>query len=227
MKYQAVIFDLGGTLICGPTFSDYADAAREIAAAIAAPVEEFVKIWFEQSGGLGTGVYQDYQAYIRHVCKQLGINVRDSQMELAASIPFNVTKQKMMTPREGAIEILSYLKSKKYKTGLISDCANDTPLIWPETPFAPYFDAVVFSCVAGMNKGDPRIFQIAVEKLAVKPEYCIYIADGMRNELSNAAKLGMKAVQLQVPGEIDDSPIREDWQGTVITSLQEVLNLLK
>ena len=78
-----------------------------------------------------------------------------------------------------------------------------------------------------MNKADPRIFQIALEKLAVKPDKCMYIADGMRNELTNAAGLGMTAIQLYVPEEYYDSPIRENWRGEKISSLQEVFNLLK
>ena len=110
---------------------------------------------------------------------------------------------------------------------MISDCAPELPEIWNDTPFAPYFDVTVFSCTAGMNKADPRIFQIALEQLAVEPENCLYIADGMRNELANAKKLGMHSVQILVPGEIDDSPIREDWQGPSITSLREVLDYLK
>jgi len=224
-KFEAIIFDLGGTLISGPSWSDYANAAREMAALLSAPVEDFARLWFEGADGLGPGII-DYQGLIRHVCNQLGVPVRDNQIDTAASIPFNVTKQKMMLPRDGAIEILAYLKSNDYKTGLISDCATDTPIIWPETPFAPFFDVTIFSCSVGMIKTDPRIFQIAVKELAVKPERCLYIADGMRQELASAKKLGMDALQIRAPDEITDSPIREDWDGPVISSLKEVLNLL-
>ena len=184
-----------------------------------------MKLWFEQSSGLGTGT-MNYQDLIRQVCKQLGVNVHDNQINTAASIPVNVTKQKMMMPREGAIEVLGYLKSKGYKTGLISDCADDAPVIWNDTPFAPLIDVTVFSCSVGMNKADPRIFQLAVEELAVKPENCLYIADGFRQELANASKLGIQAIRICIPEEIEENPLREEWDGPVITSLHEVLNQL-
>jgi putative hydrolase of the HAD superfamily len=225
-KYKAVIFDLGGTLSRSAAWSEYANAARKMAEICIAPADEFIEQWFANSGGLGTGVYKTWQDYIRYVCHLMNLNVPDNHVEAAAAIALSVTRDQICTPREGAIELLSYLKSNGYKLGLISDCFYDVPEIWPETPFAPYFDMTIFSCSVGMNKADPRIFQIAVETLAVKPENCIYIADGMRNELINAEKLGMHSVQILIPDEIYDSPIREDWHGPVISSLKEVLNLL-
>jgi putative hydrolase of the HAD superfamily len=227
VKYEAVIFDLGGTLTYGLAWSEYVDAAREIAAVISAPVDDFVRIWFEQSAGLGTGIFPSYQDFIKHICRQLPLNVPDNLVNRATNISLSVTKRHITVPRDGAIEVLSYLKTNGYKVGLISDCGPDVPAVWNDTPFAPLIDVAVFSCSVGMNKGDPRIFQIAIDRLAVKPESCLYIADGMRQELTNAAKLGMHSVQILVSDEIDDSPIREDWHGPVISSLKEVLNLIE
>jgi len=227
MKYEAVIFDLGGTLTYGHGWSEYVDAAREIAAVISAPVDDFVRIWFEQSAGLGTGIFPSYQDFIKHIYRQLPLNVSDNLVDHAATISLSVAKRHLTVPRDGAIEVLTYLKTNGYKVGLISDCGPDVPAIWNDLPFAPLIDVAVFSCSVGMNKADPRIFQIAMEKLAVEPKSCLYIADGMRQELANAAKLGMHSVQILVPDEIDDSPIRENWHGPVISSLKEVMNLLE
>ena len=170
MKYQAVIFDLGGTLSRSAAWAEYRDAAQKIAEICAAPAEKFVEQWFANSAGLGTGVYKTWQDYIRYVCQVMELSVPESRLKIAADVPLSVTRNQICVPREGAMELLSYLKSSGYKMGLISDCYYDVPEIWPETPFAPYFDVTVFSCEAGMNKADPRIFKIALEKLAVKPE---------------------------------------------------------
>lgn len=225
-KFEAVIFDLGGTLSHSAAWSEYANAAREMAEICAAPADEFIDRWFASSAGLGTGVYKTWQDYIRYICRLMSLNVPDNCIEASATIALSITRNQICSPRDGAIELLSHLKSNGYKLGLISDCFYDVPEIWPEAPFAPYFDATVFSCNVGINKADPRIFQIATEKLGIEPESCLYIADGMRNELANAEKLGMHSVQILIPGEIYDSPIREDWHGPVISSLKEVLNLL-
>lgn len=227
MKYQAIIFDLGGTLSRSAAWEDYRNAARQVAQICGAPADKFLELWFARSAGLGTGLYATYQDYIRYICQLMDLDVSESLLNRAAVYPFSITKKQVATPREGAIEILDYLKSHGYKLGLISDCFHDVPEIWNETPFARYFNVTVFSCQVGINKADSRIYKIALEKLAVKPENCIYIADGMRNELANATVLGMQAIQLYIPEEIDDSPIRENWQGQKISSLQEVLNLLQ
>ena len=227
MKYKAVIFDLGGTLAHSAAWSEYTEEARRMASVLSAPVDDFVQLWFEQSEGLGTGIFPSYQSYIRHICGQLRLSVQDDLVDFAANIQFSLTKKHIMIPQEGAIEVLSYLKSNGYKTGLITDCAPYLPTIWNDTPFAPLIDVAIFSCYVGMNKADPRIFQLAVEKLAVKPENCLYIADGFRQELANASKLGMHAIQIRVPGEIYDNPLWEDWHGPAISSLMEVLTLVK
>ena len=191
-------------------------------------MEDFVRLWSEHSEGLGTGLYPDYQSYIRHINSQLGVDAPAEHIDSAASFPYEVTRQIVMAAREGAIELLTYLKENGYKTCLISDCASDLPDFWEETPYAPFIDIAFFSCSVGMNKGNARIFRMAADALAVKPEYCLYIADGNRNELTNAARTGMDAVQLFIPEEIDENnPIREDWHGPVISSLHEVYNLLE
>jgi epoxide hydrolase-like predicted phosphatase len=227
MKYKAVIFDLGGTLNRGHYWFEYSDAARDLARVLSAPADDFVQIWMNHSNGLITGVFTNIKSYIKHVCDQLRINVADTVLNQATQTALFVTKTHFMTPREEVVEVLSCLKSQGYRIGLITDCGPDIPAIWHEIPFTQFIDVTIFSCIEGMNKGDPRIFQIAVEKLAVKPQSCLYIADGMRNELANATKLGIHSVQILVPGEIDDSPIREEWNGPVISSLREVLNLLE
>lgn len=227
MKYEAVIFDLGDTLARSATWSEYADAARKVATICSAPKEKFVEMWFAHSTGLGTGLYPTYRDYIRHICRLMSLDVTDDLSALGEDICAAVTRQTITKPREHAIKLLIYLKSSGYKIGLISDCFYDVPEIWPETPFAPFFDVIVFSCSVGMNKSDPRIFQIALERLGVKANKCMYIADGNRNELANAKKLGMTSIQILVPGEIDDSPIREKWHGPRISSLHEIIGLIE
>jgi putative hydrolase of the HAD superfamily len=227
LKYKAVIFDLGGTLSRSAAWVEYAEAARKMAEICGAPTEGYVEQWFANSEGLGTGAYKTWQDYIKHICRLMNVNVPDDSIKAAAAVALSITRNQICTPRDGALELLAYLKSNGYKIGLISDCYYDVPQVWPETPFAPYFDVTVFSCNAGINKADPRIFQIAVEQLAVKPENCMYIADGMRNELANAQNLGMYSIRILVPGEDYESPIREEWHGKTISSLREVVGLVE
>ena len=87
--------------------------------------------------------------------------------------------------------------------------------------------APVYSGLEGLKKPNHNVYKMAVKRLAVNPEACIYVADGIGQELSSAAKLGMYAVQIIVPGEDDYDQYRDKWDGPVISSLKEVLTLIK
>jgi putative hydrolase of the HAD superfamily len=174
-----------------------------------------------------TGTFNNYQACITHICRQLGQERTDDKIELATGIRLEMTAQEVTTPRDGAIEVLSHLKSNGYKTGLISDCSTETTRVWKDSPLKPFIDEPVFSCLVGIKKPDSRIFNMAVDRLSVKPEDCMYVADGIGEELSGARKLGMHAIQIKIPDEDDYNPYRGKWDGQVISSLREILTLIE
>lgn len=227
MKYEAVIFDLGGTLVRSAAWSDFEDAAREMASILSVPQEEFVRLYFEHSEKLGTGHFSTYHEYIHYLTSEIGIMPPDYKVELAAVIPFDISRRMIEDIRPDTVDLLSWLKSNDYKIGLISDCFTDIPELWDETPFAPLIDSPIFSCHVGMNKADIRIFQMAADQLGVSPEGCMYVADGVRNELANATKMGMYAVQIYIAEEIDSAPIRENWSGPTISTLSEIKEIIK
>ena len=227
MKYQAVIFDLFGTLVDMYPWTESNRVLREMAERLAIPPDEFIDSWHATFEERMTGTFPRYQDCIRYISRQCGVLVKDEQVELAARTREIMTERELAATRDGAIEVLSYLKANGYKTGLISDCCTIIPEIWDTTPFAPLIDVAVFSCIMGIKKSDPRIYRTTTRRLAVKPEQCLYIADGIGQELNSAAKLGMQAVMIRTSDDRADDPYREKWDGPVISSLQEVLNLVK
>ncbi len=134
-----------------------------------------------------------------------------------------------MKPRPGALDVLARLRSEGYQTGLVSDCSGEVPAVWGGTPFAPLFDATVFSCVAGIKKPDPRIYRMALSRLSVTARECLYIGDGNSRELTGALEVGMHPVLIRDPAESADAHFidREEWHGETISSLMEVLDLVK
>ena len=227
MKFEAVIFDFGGTLVRSLPWAEYEETTEEIAEILSVPRDEFVRLYFQHAERPGKGEFTSYQDYFRYIANLLELTPTDRQLDNAAENLFNSTRKMVEDIRPDAVELLSWLKSQGYRTGLISDCWPDIPELWNETPFAPLIDMPIFSCYVGTNKADIRIFQMAVENLDVSPECCVYVADGMRSELANAAKLGMHAIQIYVPEEIDTAPIREEWNGPTISALSEIKELLR
>ena len=227
MKHRAVIFDLFGTLVYNVSARDDDEALRQMASVLSVPPHGFVRSWYDTFDQRMTGNFRSYRSCIRYIARQLGVPVKAKQIELAARIRFEMTKCEVMTLRANAIEVLSRVKLDGYRTGLISNCSFETTILWKEVPLAPLIDVAVFSCLVGMKKPDPRIYRLATEQLNVEPQDCLYVADGIGQELAVASQIGMHAVQILVPGEDEYDPYREEWDGPVISSLTEVLILIK
>jgi putative hydrolase of the HAD superfamily len=202
----------------------------QMASVLLAPPDDFVKWWFDTFNERGIGVFQSTEANIESICRKLAVPLEDAKIKIAAKISFDCTARSM-TPRPNALEVLSHLKSQGYKTGLISDCSPEIPGVFKSMPFAPFVDVAVFSCLLGITKPDSRIYHLAAEQLAVKPEACLYIGDGDSHELAGAAQAGMHPVLIRDPDEDSTDVHRvdaeaEQWDGSVITSLKEVLTLV-
>lgn len=229
MKHQAVIFDLFGTLVESFSIQEHRNILVDMASVLSAPPDEFAQLWIDVFDWRSTGVFKSPEENIEYNCRKLGVYPGDTEIKHAAQIRHDFTLRSL-APRTDAIEVLSNLKSAGYKLALISDCSAEVPEIWESTPFAPLIDVPVFSCSAGLKKPDPRIYHLATSKLGVEPEDCLYIGDGSSQELTGASKVGMYPVLIRVPGEEDLNPYRinaEDWHGPAISSLREVLNLVK
>ena len=231
MKYQAAIFDLFGTLVDIYYHDDYYNALDSMISALKAPRDEFVKLWLGTVDGRVIGVFRTLEENLEYICRELNVQVTGLQIEKAKQIRFDYVAN-ALTPREGTIETLSHLKSDGYKIGLVSNCSSEPPLLWKDTPFAHLFNVTVFSSVAGVQKPNPRIYLMAAEQLKINPKDCLYVGDGDSHELTGAADVGMYPVLIRPAHEDSTSAMRsnpeiDSWSGTVISSLKEVLNLVK
>ena len=231
MKYKAVIFDLYGTLIDKFPMDAYRQELRDMAAAISAPPDDFRRWWFDTYDDRGSGKFQSYEENIGYICDKLGIRADDDQIKQAVEI-LREFGPRYFKPRPDAIELLTYLKSNGYKTGLISDCSVAVPRLFKGSALAPLIDVTTFSCLVGTQKPDPRIYQLTTERMSVEPADCLYIGDGDSNELTGALQAGMHPILIRDPEEDRNNVYRtnfegDNWPGPVISSLIEVLNLIE
>lgn len=230
MKYEAVIFDLFGTLINKLSLRQHTDVLRQMASVVSVPSDDFVRLWFDTFNERGLGVFQNLEANVEYICERLGVHLDDARIKFAAKINIEYTARSIK-PRPDAVQVLSYLKSHSYKAGLISNCSTSIPGILKGMSFAPLIDVSVFSSLIGIQKPEPRIYRMAAERLAVEPEKCLYIGDGDEHELTGAAQAGMHPVLIRDSSEDSTDVYRvnaetEQWDGPVISSLTEVLKLL-
>ena len=226
---RAIIFDLFGTLVS--TFSslrhDY--VLWEMADVLGVEREAFAEVFDnEMRRDREVGKYPTLEKGIEQACEKLGVKADRQSILQAAQLKRDFTRQ-ALRPRDGAIEVLKYIKASGYVIGLVSDSAPEVPVVWEETDLAPWMDAAVFSCKVGVKKPNPRIYKMACASLGVLPEECIYVGDGDSMELEGAKHVGMVPILIRVREEEGwdrDRPVLERWEGRRIEKLTEVLELL-
>jgi len=222
MKLQAVIFDLFGTIVDGFAASS-AGYQEQFAAALGAPHDELSQHWRQLTDRRTLGEFQTVEASIDHVCHLIGVSVSPEQMTAAVNIRLTLTRH-ALTPRPDALATFAQLRAAGCKIGLLSNCSIEIPMVWPETEFAKWFDATVFSSRERIKKPAAEIYHLVCDRLGVAPKDCLYVADGENYELAAAAQVGMQPVLIKT-SESHSEVRREarEWQGAAIANLSEIL----
>jgi putative hydrolase of the HAD superfamily len=228
MNCNTVIFDLFGTLV-DDFGTSIGDMNSELVTALEAPFEAFTEQWRQTAEMRTLGAFQTVEASIEYVCRIIGIPVVAERLNEAVEIRLRHIRRSL-EPRPASIETLARVKQQDFKTGLLSNCSIEIPILWPETAFADLIESPVFSSRERLKKPDSRIYHLACERLGALPEQCLYIADGENYELSAAAKAGLYPVLIRNSAQnITRELHREarEWQGATITALLEVLQFTK
>jgi putative hydrolase of the HAD superfamily len=230
MRYDAVIFDLFGTLVDNPAYladgrGGWDGMMGSVADALGIEFETYRRVWSETEDQRYIGIYSTVEEYLEHVCQCAGVPVRPEGIGKALAIRQEYFRA-IAWPREDTLRTLTHLRRSGYKIGLISDCVLEDAQNWPRTLMAPLVDAAVLSCEVGLRKPDPRIYQLVCDQLGVGPADCLYVGDGGSGELTGAVGVGMDAVLIRAPYDTNRGD-REDWRGVSIAYLEEVLKLVE
>jgi putative hydrolase of the HAD superfamily len=93
--------------------------------------------------------------------------------------------------------LLCAIRNSGYKLGLVSNTealltAYDLQVLSLEDKF----EAIVLSSSVGVKKPDKRIFEIVLDRLAVKPKECTFVGDTFEDDIAGALNAGIGAVFL-------------------------------
>mgnify|MGYP000291172440 CR=1 FL=1 len=92
--------------------------------------------------------------------------------------------------------IRSLRRSRKYKTGLISNAWNDLRALIEREKIDDAFDTMVISAEVGVMKPDAKIFKIALDQLKVPAKDAMFVDDFVEN-IEGCQKAGMKGLLFQ------------------------------
>ena len=148
---RAVIFDLWDTLALWP-----AEAFEEVKRALVASHRRL-------RSRLGT-TYNARQigpieAYFR------GLGLDDDAVAECLRHPLGLHARRARAARRARSRRSTSCSGAASSAALISVCSSDVEELWDETELAPHVDDVVLSCAVGLSKPDPRIYELACERL--------------------------------------------------------------
>ena len=215
MRYQAVIFDLFGTLVHSFTRREYDQVNAQMAAAVRAPYTEFWRLMGETYQDSCLGRYSSYEDLVSDVCCRAGVPANLTQITQAAIFHYEFIA-KAIVPEPEVLEALDRLKKRGLRLGLISDCGPSVRcsfrnLPWPVSSTSPFF-----SCEERIKKPSSAIYHRTCQRLQIEPHECIYVGDGSSQELTGAAAIGMRLVLKRTDlRDVYDShrPEVENWRG--------------
>lgn len=110
---------------------------------------------------------------------------------------------------------LERLQAQGFRIGIVSNFAPTLKAILEDKGILHYFDPVIVSTEVGLEKPDPAIFQLALERAGLGAKDVLYIGDHETNDIWAPGQVGIDAVRI----------IRYDYHsGEGIRSLLELLD---
>ena len=186
MSIQAVIWDLGGVILR----TEDAVPRQQLADRLGMPRYDLEELVFHSSSGMRA---------------QRGeISVEQHWENLRQEL--NLPKAEMPSVREafwggdridtGLLEDIRSLR-RRVRLGLLSNAFSDLRQVITEYwGFGDVFETLVISAEIGIMKPDPRIYRLALDRLAVQPAEAVFIDDFPRNVAGSQA-LGIPAILFQ------------------------------
>ena len=106
-----------------------------------------------------------------------------------------------------------------YMMGLLSN-GNTYP---ERCGLGGYFQFVVFAQEYGIQKPDPRLFEIAIERAGCAKRQLLHVGDSVQNDVIGAKQAGIKSVWLNRQREDEEANEHPDLEISSLSKLTEVL----
>jgi putative hydrolase of the HAD superfamily len=96
----------------------------------------------------------------------------------------------------GGRELLVELRRRQVRTGIVSNFDHRLRGLLEALGLRPLLNAVVLPSEASAAKPDPRIFELALQRLGVSPKDALYVGDDPAEDLAGARAAGLTAVDV-------------------------------
>lgn len=94
---------------------------------------------------------------------------------------------------DDVVPALNALKARGKPLGIISNFSPNCESLLRQLGLAHYFDFFIVSGIVGIEKPDPRIFELAIRAAAKSPSELVYVGDSVFHDVQGALQVGMGA----------------------------------
>lgn len=187
MSLRAFFFDLGGVVVR----TEYQAPREHLAERLNTTYEDLYRLVFESESSRRASAGE--------------ITTEDHWNDVAQRLRRPASEAKVLREEFFAgdiidIGLVSFIRSlrPRYKTGVISNAWPDMRDYLIGQKMDDAFDILVLSAEVGLMKPDPRIYQMALDKLGVAAAEAVFMDDTPPN-VEAARALGMRGVLFRDP----------------------------
>jgi putative hydrolase of the HAD superfamily len=148
----------------------------------------------------------------RRLLKELGIE----NEELVSALYKTFSDISSYALFDDVLPALRRLEAEGYRLGLISNFEEWLEEMLVELEIGDLFEVRIVSGVEGVEKPDPRIYQLALDRAGAQAHAAVHVGDSPAMDVEPAAAAGINPVLLDRLGRYRDHP------GTVISGLDEL-----
>jgi len=97
---------------------------------------------------------------------------------------------------DDVLPCLKRVKTMGFRMGIVSNFAPTLKAILESKGILHYFEPVLVSTEVGLEKPDPAIFQLALDRAGLAPDQILYIGDHETNDIWAPNQVGIDAIRI-------------------------------
>ena len=190
-EIKAVVFDYGGVIGVNVIGDIYGETAKRFGM-----TKQDVRDVFHEVRGPAqrgeTGVREFWESF----AAKFGIDPKELERVWLDTFAQRTSEHKEV------IEIIKSLKTNGYNIGLITNLTSVFPSVKRKGTVSDLFDDIIVSHEVGMRKPEARIYNLALDRLAVDAAEAVFVDDKLEN-VEGAEAVGMRGIHFKDAAQLE------------------------